>query len=215
MLRDESSCANTSDTGASTGTGCCASRTGAYTVIASGPSLKKEDCEKARKETQVIVVNNAVKYCPDADVLYACDLSWWDNYPELWKDFKGIKATWSKEASIKYGLTHYVGQNKPGLGKNIIHTGGNSGYQAVNLAYLLGAKRIFLLGFDMQLTNNQVHFHGKHTKSQNPDSGLLSKWVKNFQKLDEDLTNEGIELINLTRETALTCKRANIDELFC
>lgn len=146
--------------------------------------------------------------------MYACDFRWWIKYQDLWKDFQGIKYTYDGSAASKYGLIRVPSESKPGLGRECMHLGGNSGYQAVNLAYLMGAKRIVLLGFDMQLTDNQVHFHGKHENLNNPNPHLFYQWIRNFDVLAKDLATEGVEALNATRETALTCfQRIKITDL--
>lgn len=96
----------------------------------------------------------------------------------------------------------------------MIHTGGNSGYQALNLAYLWGAKRVILMGFDMKRTGGMTHFHGDHQGLNNPYDGMLSQWVKNFELIARDLAAAGVEVLNATRETALTCfKRIPIADI--
>ena len=105
----------------------------------------------------------------------------------------------------------------PGLGHTQLHFGGNSGYQAVNLAYLFGATKIILLGFDMQRTNGEVHYFGNHPyhkAKQGPRPEILHSWCKNFDKLAVDLNKMGVKVINATRQTALTCfPRANIEDI--
>jgi hypothetical protein len=150
---------------------------------------------------------------PWADVLYACDEDWWDRSPHIWRPFQGMRVTWSDDAAKRYGLIHAPGEPGEGLGRTILHAGGSSGYMAVNLAYFLGAAKIYLLGFDMQMTNNQTHWHGDHRNGNNPDASMLRKWAERFIPMWRDLDALGIPLINCTRETALTIPRANLDEV--
>ena len=81
----------------------------------------------------------------------------------------------------------------------------NTGATAVNLALLLGAKRIFLLGFDMKLSKD-----GKANWHQNtldkPDSGIYeTKFIPGFERLQKDLEKKfpGKEIINITDDSAL------------
>jgi len=105
-------------------------------------------------------------------------------------------------------LTATQGAHSSGLGREIIHFNGNSGAQAINLAYLMGATRIILLGYDMGATG-QSHWFGSHPKGLT--NGNYSGYVSNFTKLAADLAREGVEVINCTRQTALTqFKRAEI-----
>ena len=54
-------------------------------------------------------------------------------------------------SAAAWGINQLKSVAQPGLSRTqgVIHQGKNSGYQALNLAYLLGAKRILLLGYDM------------------------------------------------------------------
>lgn len=92
-----------------------------------------------------------------------------------------------------------------GLGKGKVHYGANSGYQAINLAYLFGAKKIILLGFDCKRgPKNESHHHGDHPGPLNKDMPIHT-WRKAFPQLSADLKAEGVEVVNATRDTALEC----------
>ncbi len=147
---------------------------------------------------------------PSADVLYACDPHWWEHHHQ--KIIEGTSAElWTQDAAAerKWGLNRIEGVWLEGLGRDRLHFGGNSGYQAVNLAFLFGAARIILLGFDMQRTDGKVHFFGIHpyhrSLSDGPTDSLLADWAKKFERLALDLAEEGVEVINASRATALTC----------
>lgn len=129
----------------------------------------------------------------------------------IWGEFEGHKMTWNARAATDFGLLHVPGVPRPGLGKKEVHTGGNGGYQAVNIAYLLGASRICLLGYDMQMTGGKTHWHGNHTKTSNPNAHMCKKWVSNFDLLYRDLCAEGVELVNCTRDTALNVPRERLE----
>jgi hypothetical protein len=149
---------------------------------------------------------------PWANVLYACDESWWDRNPEIWQPFQGLRVTWSKDAAMRYKLIYAPGETGEGLGRTILHAGGSSGYMAVNLAYFFGATEIYLLGFDMQMTDGMTHWHGDHRNSNNPSPDMLSKWARRFIPMWSDLRDLGIPLINCTRQTAMTIPRMDLDE---
>jgi hypothetical protein len=81
--------------------------------------------------------------------------------------------------------------------------GRNGGYQAINLAVHLGAKRILLLGYDMMRgPKGEEHWHGDHpNRSRSP----YTTFQACFPSLVDPLKAEGIEVINCSRRTALTC----------
>jgi len=183
--------------------------------IASGPSLTRADCDRAAEaqarapeEVRIIAVNDNWKMCPTADVLYACDSPWWKyNIDDVRKS--GIASelwTQDEDAAKAYGLNRIRAWSKPGLSRepDTIHHGANSGYQAVCLAYVWGAARVVLLGFDCQYTGGQRHWFGDHRRGLNNATGL-GCWPKNFGKMSEDCKEVGLEVINASRQTALKC----------
>ena len=105
---------------------------------------------------------------------------------------------------MRYGINRIRGEQLDGLGRDCIHFGGNSGYQAINLAYLMGASTVTLLGYDMGNTNGLSHWHGDHPghlKKQLP----INLWLSKFPALADDLKAEGVRVINASRVTALEC----------
>ena len=148
--------------------------------------------------------------------MYACDHRWWDAYgqdcikttnAERWIQNNEAQRDNDKEhyrAAKKWGCNIVYGRFCSGLGKEFIHYGENSGYQAINLAYLWGAAKIILLGFDMQATGGKVHFFGDH-KQGLCNGPAFENIAPKFTPLAKDLKKEGVEVINCTRKTALTC----------
>jgi hypothetical protein len=171
-----------------------------FFILASGPSLIPQDVELVRGKGTVIAVNRTIDLAPWADILYACDLTWWRNYNP--PDFAGKR--YSIHAGEQYGCETLPFAKRDGLGKDRIHSANNSGYQAINLAYLLGAKAIILLGYDMQATWGRKHFHKDYPKHMS-NATALNSWARYFPALARDLEAEGVKVINCTRETALTC----------
>ena len=153
---------------------------------------------------------------PNADIHYACDGRWWETYAEDVKKTgkgkpyiqvdarRGENDKLHYDTAKKYGLNIVYGQPGKGLGKKNIHYGNNSGYQAINLAYLKGATDIILLGFDMQKTGGQVHYFGDHPEHLSNGPAFHSI-LPLFDALAEDLAREGVKVINCTRQTALNC----------
>jgi hypothetical protein len=79
--------------------------------------------------------------------------------------------------------------------------GQNSGYQAINVAVLLGARKILLLGYDMQRGEDGArHWHEDH---KIPTPNFYPKFLKHFPTMIEPLAAAGVEVWNCTRRTAL------------
>ena len=81
-----------------------------------------------------------------------------------------------------------------------LRTGRNSGYAAINLAVHLGAARILLLGYDMGVgPKGESHFDG--FKQASPP---YAQFRDKFQALVKPLAELGVEVMNCSRQTALT-----------
>lgn len=184
-------------------------------ILASGQSLTAGDadavrawhaCEPEQCATRrVIVINTTFRLAPWADVLYACDATWWNLYiGEVRSVFGGQLWTQDARAHRDHGVRLIASQDLPGLGKRpgVLHQGGNGGYQSINLAYQAGAAKIILLGMDMHGT----HWHGKYDNGlPNASRNLFLTWIANFDRLALDLAKEGVLVFNCTRDTRLTC----------
>lgn len=189
------------------------------TLVAGGPSLTPADLEAIRGKTRVIAVNDACRLAPWADMLYAADRPWWNHYRGV-PDFAGEKWTQDKsggdEAAFRWGLKCIRSERKPGLSFDpaLIHQGANSGFQALNIAVLMGCRPIYLLGYDMQPTGGKLHWFGEHPPGVRRGVSFDLFRVA-YVEAAPQLAAAGIPVINLSRETALTCfPRSRIDEVF-
>jgi len=169
-----------------------------------------------------LAVNNSWQLCPWADVLYACDFSWWRlnrGVPE----FSGLKI--SQHGSCKYHfpdikLVQCVRSSEAHKSdtirtdkKGVIGWGRNGGFQALNLAVQFGSKKIVLVGFDMTLAHG-LHWHGKHPtmiKTNNgqqrglfnPRDKQVGEWRKAMDGAKAVLDRLGVTVINCSQVSAL------------
>jgi len=146
-------------------------------------------------------------------------MKWWTiNLKAIRRDFKGQLYTQYhnkgvKQFADKHGIQAVEGINHGGIGEDKIHHHSNSGAQAINLAYLLGATRIILLGYDMGQTGGKNHWFGNHPKGMT--NGNYKGFVPRFDSIAEDAKAKGVEIINCTRQTNLTqFPQASIDDIF-
>ena len=194
-------------------------------LIATGPSLTVADVGVARSSgCPVMVVNDAYRLVPDADLVYACDGEWWDRYHADVVTNTADAALWtaSVDASAKYNLHHVPGNHHEapngvlfdvsGVG---ITYGGNSGYQLINLAFLLGYRAPVLLGYDMgHDANEPKHFFGAHPPALEKPSPYAD-WLRTFSKAAPVMKAAGMTIVNASRSTRLECfPRKTIGELF-
>lgn len=180
-----------------------------FLIVGSGASLRREDIFKASKHVdRVIVINDNYLLYPQADILYFCDAKWANYHQERkeYKEFKGIKATLSKHPTADW---HFKNAGEYGL--SIKYTelcnGGNSGYQAINLALLLGARKIYLLGFDCKADDPaSSHWFGDHTFAKSV-TGVWDRVLKMYWQQFPEVLKKNYpdrQIINLTRDTALS-----------
>lgn len=95
---------------------------------------------------------------------------------------------------------------------NMLATGQNGCYQAVNLAVLAGAAQIVLLGVDMKLgKNGAAHWFGDHPVKS--DGGILTAMLNNFRRLAKDWPKH-IDIVNCSPDSALDCfRKASIESV--
>ena len=180
-----------------------------FLCIASGPSLTKEQveyCYGFREKITTIVVNDNYILAPWADHLYAADVTWWRHHlAKVNESFSGKKWIPNEEKFAKEnGLTLINCKYMEGLGKNgILHCGHNSGYQAINLAFQLGAEKIILIGYDFKVENPKMnHWFGQHGRGLRNET-KYEKWLKHFDKLKIDLDREKVDVVNCSLDTNL------------
>jgi len=124
------------------------------------------------------------------------------------RDYEGTLWTqdvqWSdiKVTPEQWGIRKLISLDEPGLSKKqgVIHRGGNSAYQALNLALLLGAERVIFIGLDLMMTGMQRHWFGEHPEHMNASSNY-SNFIRDFQTIDPKAY--GLEIWNCSRRTAL------------
>lgn len=176
-------------------------------IVASGPSAAMVPLRRARGRARFIAINTSWKLAPWADVLYACDLAWWD-YAKGCPAFKGLKLTVDRRAAEMYPDVHLVGCRKPDdrfvvEPVGTVGWGGNSGFHALNLAVQFGAKRIVLVGYDMTIKAG-CHWHGRHPGAMhNPTAGIAERWRRAVDAAAAVIEQLGVEVINASPVSAL------------
>lgn len=182
-------------------------------IFGGGNSLTDEQITKVKNsDFRFIAINDTYSRVDFADVLYACDYKWWDRYFEQ-IIFNGELWTQDLRAKREFGLSWVLGRNKSGLGSDCVHFGYNSGYQAINLAYLWGATRIILLGFDCKDINGKSHWFGQHPNELNQKQNYAI-WINSFAELAKDLVAQNVEVINCSMDSALECfKKVPIEKI--
>lgn len=175
-------------------------------IVASGPSAKTANLALLRNRIHVIAINESIDLCPWADILYGCDGAWW-KLRGFNKNFGGLKVTQDiavvgqcdlKKIDVDPSGNELI-VDEPGK----ISGGGNSGFQALNLAIQFGVNGVLLAGYDMSAENG-AHWHGRHPPGlNNPVESSLERWRVTLDAAARDLQDLGCEVINCSLYSAL------------
>lgn len=155
-----------------------------FAILCTGPSLTQRQVDAVRG-LRVIAVSDAYRLAPWAEALVSADKAWWLHHrPE----FQGRRFSSLPFSGME---TEQV----PGAAM-----GSNSGLLALRVAVLLGARQVLLLGLDLGGT----HFFGKH---QAPLKNTKPERFEEFKRQFADYRPKGVDIVNCTPGSALTCYR--------
>jgi hypothetical protein len=185
-------------------------------VIASGPSVKKEQVAQLRGRVRVLAIKRNVDLAPWADAVYGCDAHWWNSRQGL-PEFKGLKLAYTSPLLMRGEIKQIhierehdaILVKKPGE----VGSGGNSGFQALNLAVQFGALGIMLIGFDMKPNGNSPHWYGRNDwpGCANPMEHNYQRWQRAFDSSAPMLAELGVDVVNCSTFSALKhFRRASI-----
>uniref|UniRef100_A0A6M3IXF1 Uncharacterized protein n=1 Tax=viral metagenome TaxID=1070528 RepID=A0A6M3IXF1_9ZZZZ len=172
-------------------------------IIGGGPSLRSFDYSVLRGK-HTIGCNDA--FLHGFEICRACifgDIPWFDAFEDRLKQFPGIVFTCARGFFVDWV---YTIKNYPdGLHKDGVGWCGNTGAAALNLALLLGAKNVYLLGFDMKLDKEgRQNWHDKNINKPNPK--VYSRFLNGFRgsvKRDWKAKFPGVEIFNLNPDSEL------------
>lgn len=195
-----------------------------FAILGGGPSITAEQVVACKGRARVIAINDQLRLAPWANVHYFCDNKWWKwHHGASWYTaFEGLRITLENPDVCAQDRSCNPVQNVGATGlcaaRNGVMTGRNSGYQAINLAVHLGAKRILLLGFDMRAIVEQrkakTHWFGDHPGGTSPS--VYGTMLENFPSLVKPLAERGIEVVNCTPGSALgVFRRSDIESELC
>jgi hypothetical protein len=176
-------------------------------IVASGPSATEIPLAEARGRARFMAINESWRLAPWSDILFGCDLKWWQHVKGC-PDFQGLKlSTEDKAARPEWGV-HPVGLRRADdrmefekLGT--VGWGGNSGFHCYNLAVQFGCEKIIFVGYDMTIRHG-FHWHGKHPQGlNNPTSGNTERWRRAIDAPAARVAALGIRVINCSPVSTL------------
>jgi len=182
-------------------------------VVGGGPSLKGFNFNRLQGK-KVIATNSAFYDVPFAQYLYWQDERWLDWNLTALVDYKGTMVCGSQPnetqqakldaLGIKVNYIRTLGE--PGLSAEpwLLKTW-CAGHGAINMAYLLGAFDIVLLGFDMRAVNNVDNYHDRHKPGDYEPDRYKNKFIPGIEAAAPLLASYGVHVYNATKDSALKC----------
>jgi len=188
--------------------------------LGSGYSLRRLEEEEWRaieklqgKGNIVIAVNSSIKTARELgkiepDVLLFTDLNWYEANEQLIKEFVGQIWTFSRRAKVAYRhllrIENIHQDNFGRVGEPPLRDGRSSGHRAVSLGVLCGAKKVVMLGYDMQVDpeSGRSHCHDDYKNTENQKS-YAQEFVPGFHRWYADGLEVGCRIVNCTSTTAL------------
>lgn len=177
-------------------------------IVGGGASLRGMDFNLLR-DRNVIAINSSYEKLPFAPFLFFMDVRWWWHHEEALQDFAGTIVSNGPIVPMK-------GTRRPLMLKRSVPDDGalsldptrlvcgkTSTHGAINLAILLGAVQIVLLGIDMRRAKDGVSHH--HTPHPWPHRD--SAWQEQIVELNLLAASipAHVQVVNASLRSELTC----------
>lgn len=178
-------------------------------ILGGGPSLRDVDLS-CLKNQRVIAVNSSLRLWPAAQFLMFYDRRWYSWNKRDVDAFAGQVVTGSpasrRDSQRADRKMHYLERViiEGGLAEKPTEvTGLDSGMQAINLAFHLGARRIVICGFDMRFApDGRSHWHPGHPIPA-AEGNYQHRFTPQYRPVFDWLAARGVELVHGTPGSAL------------
>lgn len=173
-------------------------------LIGGGPSVNDMNLALIH-DKHVIGVNDAFKLGDWVDFVWFGDQRWYEWNKAHINRYPGI-VTGCPHTSKRMSRVLQVNRNEgSGISTNPTYVMWNksSGACAINFAYLLGARRIILIGYDMKTREGKHNWHSNHKHVPRQDI-YERRFLLPFTRIAQDAERLGLEIINATPDSALT-----------
>ena len=181
---------------------------GATVAVVAGGQSAPGLVRRLEGRCRFLAVNLAFRLVPHAELLYAADSGFWLNYRDA-HSFGGLRVSADRRTreffpdietlTIQKHNGRLVHDMQPGPLGTVGH-GGNSSFQAINLAAQLGAARILLAGVDF----GGPHWHPDHPPGlRNPTAVQHAEGRERLDRQADLLRSWRIEVINVSQSSTL------------
>ena len=195
-------------------------------IVGSGPSLTGFDFNRLRGRL-CISCNREFEFVPWSVANVAMDIGYYhwiheDGIPfhvrHAWACYSGLKVWLEivRDYPFRDGIYTVKALRDMGLSESLhqgLYHGCNSGHVALQLAIVLGCSPIYLLGFDMGYSGDQVRHY---PSSKCPSDEIYRDFIPPFNVLGQKLKfiGQSERVLNLNPVSGLRCfPFADIDEV--
>ena len=191
---------------------------GTFFIVGGGNSLQKEYLPLINPDN-IIAINSSVYHLKKCHSLFAMDIKWVKRNKEKVKKNVEVKNSFiiSRMKHKEQGFIH-IDKKYPSMDYHIVDPtysarGNNTGCGVIRFLDNVGAKKVFLMGFDCKVIDNRTHFHNYY-KSSNPGTTKIyqNMFIPCFNKLYENLNT--LEVYNCYGGSDLPFEYVNIDEVY-
>lgn len=172
-------------------------------VIAGGPSLRDFPFDDLPDGFRIGA--NLSGWLAKCDALVTLDKAMHRRHEAELRDFKGQVYVGLRDDQIHTRLpnvNYWTFEGGDGFSKTPgFLSGSNSGFAALNLAYLLGFTDIALLGFDFQWVGSQHHYRDDYPTPGRRYDGMLRTWARAFDPVASFLREQGVRVTNFVGPT--------------
>lgn len=181
-------------------------------IIGGGPSLKNFPWDVLIPENTIgcnAAFRLGAKVC--SVVLFGDYKSFYLKFESELKKFDGpVYSVARRLFSAGIPWLHVLPQRPQGMHLDAIGWNGNTGAAAINFAIASGARKVYLLGFDMSNCSNDTHWHEAYdhrNQRGHPQIQNYPRFLLGFQNLVADWHGKFAdrEIINVTDRSGLTC----------
>ncbi len=181
-------------------------------IVGTGPFLKGFDFSKfSIPGIRVLAVKEAIWDLPFADAVFALDRPWIIRQEAKLRTLMTPKIFAVEPefypCPVIDGALYILRSRFPGFSEkpDIIQSGGNSGFGAVNYAYLKRAKKIALFGFDYVEGHYCPERYDWYKPGQN--ERYWKNWGDNFNDCKPQIAAAGMDIINASPKSTVTAFR--------
>jgi hypothetical protein len=188
-------------------------------LVGGGPSLRGFDFGRLKGVGHVLGINQSMFDSP-CEAGVTIDHLFISNNVEQLRVFAASRPLYLITGAhaglpVIYGAVYLNSEDRLGLSSNpsVIHRGSTSGYAALGIAVVKRARRIVLLGFDYGVQPDAHHYHDCYSWYSKASSQSWGAWARKYPWAAADCSRRGIEVINASPASVLTCfKKTTIEE---